>query len=60
MIPEIKNTFLRRLALVWTVAAIIICLGPIYLVLAVLEWVEDEFEINMVANWRAAPKKETK
>lgn len=60
MIPEIENTYLRRFALVWTVASYIVCLGPLHLILAVIEWAEDELKISVVAIWRDKSKKETK
>jgi hypothetical protein len=59
MLHEIRNPFLRRAALVFTVVALIICLGPLALINAVLGWVEDEFEVNLSAAWRG-PAKETK
>lgn len=60
MISAIRNTFWRRVALVLTVAAIIVCIGPLALIKAVLGWVEDEFDVDLRAAWRGAPKKETK
>ena len=60
MIPDIRNTFLRRVGLVFTVAAIIIVLGPLHLICAVFEWVEREFEVNLSAVWRGKVKRGTK
>lgn len=61
MIPEIRNSFLRRWTLVFTVGCIIVCLGPIYLIGAVLRWVEDEFDVNLRDVWDDVPStKETK
>lgn len=56
MIPEIQNTLLRRIVLVLTVAAIVIILGPVYLIESVLGWVEREFEVNLRAIWRGKTK----
>lgn len=56
MISDIRNTFLRRATLIFTVASIIVCLGPAYLILRgtnnVLRWVEDEFDVDLRAAWR--------
>lgn len=52
MIPKIRNPILRRTALVFTVAAIVICIGPLHLVNAVLRWVEDEFNVDLRASWK--------
>ncbi len=60
MIPAIRNPFLRRAALVFTVASIVVCIGPIALIRAVLRWVEDEFDVDLRRSWDGAPTKETK
>lgn len=52
MIPEIANTILRRVALVLTVAGIVVCLGPLHLIQAVLRWVETEFEVDLHKVWK--------
>jgi hypothetical protein len=52
MIPKIRNTFLRRTALVFTVVSIVICIGPLHLIRAVLGWVEDEFDVDLRASWK--------
>jgi hypothetical protein len=61
MIPDIQNPFWRRVTLVFTVASIIVCIGPARLIVAVLRWVETEFETDLRAVWRGdQPKKEIK
>jgi hypothetical protein len=61
MIPEIRNPFLRRVAVVLTVTAIVVCLGPAYLIRVVLRWVEDEFDVNLRDVWNGVQStKETK
>ncbi|KRQ11916.1 hypothetical protein AOQ73_05775 [Bradyrhizobium pachyrhizi] len=60
MIPDIQNNFLRRAALVFTVVAIIVALGPLHLINAVLGWVEDEFDVNLRAVWRGKVKRNVK
>lgn len=55
MIPEIRNPILRRAAVVFTVTSIVVCLGPVYLVRAVLRWVESEFDVDLKAAWRGPP-----
>ncbi len=60
MIPDIQNNFLRRVALVFTVAAVVIIIGPLHLVNSVLGWVEDEFEVNLRAAWRGKVKRDSK
>lgn len=52
---EIRNPYLRRAALVFTVASIIVCMGPVCLIRRVLRWVEDEFEADLLATWRGKP-----
>lgn len=52
MIPDIRNTILRRASIVFTVGCIVVCLGPMYLIRAVLRWVEREFEVNLRDAWR--------
>jgi hypothetical protein len=49
---DIKNPWIRRPLLVFTVAAIVVCLGPLHLIQATLRWVEWEFEVNLRAVWR--------
>lgn len=51
-IPQIPNPFLRRTVLVLTVAAILVCLGPLAMARAALEWVEREFDVDLAAAWR--------
>jgi hypothetical protein len=51
-IPHIRNKWLRRVALVFTVVAIIVCLGPLHLIQLTLGWVEDEFDVDLRNNWR--------
>lgn len=52
MIHEISNPYLRRAVLVFTVASIIVCMGPVCLIRGVLRWVKDEFEADLPAIWR--------
>lgn len=60
MIPEIRNTFLRRVVLIWTVVAIVVCLGPIGLVHGVLGWIENTFDADLRTAWNGKPKKRMK
>jgi hypothetical protein len=61
MIPEIRNTILRRVALVLTVIAFIAVIGPLALINAVFEWLESEFDVNLRDVWDGVPtKKESK
>lgn len=57
MIGEIRNTFWRRVALVFTVLSIVVCFGPARLVLAVLRWIETEFEADLAGIWRGEQPK---
>jgi hypothetical protein len=57
VIHEIRNPYLRRAALVFTVFAIVVCLGPAHLVRAVLRWVEDECEVDLADVWRGRQMK---
>lgn len=57
MISEIRNPYLRRALLVWTVLAIVVCMGPVHLIFAVLEWVDREFEVDLVSTWRGLKPK---
>jgi hypothetical protein len=47
MITDIRNTILRRAALVFTVFAFIVTIGPFALLGAVFRWVESECEVNL-------------
>jgi hypothetical protein len=61
MIPDIQNNTLRRVVLVLTVLAIIVVIGPIFLIGMALDrtlyWVENEFEVNLAAAWRGKSKR---
>lgn len=52
MINDIRNNFMRRVALVLTVVGIVVFIGPLQFVNVVLWWIEDEFEVNLRAIWR--------
>ncbi len=48
-----RDLFIRtRTALVFTVVAIVVCIGPLHLVNAMLQWVEDEFDVDLRASWK--------
>lgn len=57
MISDIRNPYLRRAALVFTVAAIVVCVGPARLIGAVLRWIEYEFEADLADIWRGGQTK---
>lgn len=51
MILAIRNRFARRAALVFTVLALLACLGPLHLIKAALQWVEREFDVDLRDAW---------
>lgn len=60
MISEIRNPYLRRAALVFTVFAIVVSMAPLRLVQATLRWIEDEFECDLADAWHGVQPKGTK
>lgn len=52
MIPTIRNKWLRRVALIFTVLAIVVCIGPLHLINVILGWVEEEFDVDLSKSWR--------
>lgn len=52
MIASLRPTLLRRAVVVLTVAAIVVCLGPLWLVEAVCRRVRREFGEDIAAAWR--------
>jgi hypothetical protein len=57
VIQEIRNPYLRRAVLVFTVLSIVACMGPLRLVQAVLRWVEDEFDADLLGVWNGVNKR---
>jgi hypothetical protein len=51
MIPKIGNTILRRVAIVLTIIGIVVCLGPLALIRATLQWIEREFDVDLRDAW---------
>jgi hypothetical protein len=60
MIPAIRNPVLRRTVLVLTVLGVVVCLGPLHLVLAGARWFEREFDVDLGAVWRGVASREEK
>lgn len=57
MIHDIRNPYLRRAALAFTVFAIVVAVGPLRAVQSVLRWIEDEFEVDLADVWRGRQTK---
>jgi hypothetical protein len=57
VIQEIRNPYLRRAVLVFTVLSIVACMGPLRLVQAVLRWVENEFDADLLGVWNGVNKR---